>query len=110
MSGDFVQRGAPAFLPKHTRTKMALLGGADMVFELPATHACQSAELFALGGVALLNGLGCVDQISFGSESGDIEAFEVQGSGGLVEGAFPLDFMDTLSESKFSRCLVFCDW
>lgn len=80
MSGDFVQRGAPAFLPKHTRTQMALLGGADVVFELPATHACQSAELFALGGVTLLNGLGCVDQISFGSESGNIEAFEILGN------------------------------
>lgn len=80
MSGDFVQRGAPAFLPKHTRTQMALLGGADLVFELPATHACQSAELFALGGVTLLNGLGCIEEISFGSESGNIEAFEILGN------------------------------
>lgn len=79
MSGDFVQRGAPAFLPKHTRAHMALLGGADLVFELPSTHSCQSAELFALGGVTLLDGLGCVDEISFGSESGNTSAFELLG-------------------------------
>ena len=33
MSGDFVQRGAPALYSKHLRTRMALLGGADLVFE-----------------------------------------------------------------------------
>ena len=37
MSGDFVQRGAPALFDKYTRTKMALLGGADLVLELPCT-------------------------------------------------------------------------
>lgn len=30
MSGDFVQRGAPALYSKHLRTRMALLGGADL--------------------------------------------------------------------------------
>ena len=75
MSGDFIQRGGPAFLSKHQRTKMALLGGADLVFELPATHSCQSAEHFAHSGVKLLNGLGCVDYLSFGSELGDIRPF-----------------------------------
>ena len=35
MSGDFVQRGTPALLSKYTRTKMALLGGADLILELP---------------------------------------------------------------------------
>ena len=75
MSGDFVQRGAPALYSKHLRTRMALLGGADLVFELPATHACESAEFFAQSAVGLLDGLGCVDVLSFGSESGDIEPF-----------------------------------
>ena len=69
MSGDFVQRGAPALYSKHLRTRMALLGGADLVFELPATHACESAEFFAQSAVGLLDGLGCVDVLSFGSES-----------------------------------------
>ena len=31
MSGDFVQRGEPAVLDKFSRTRMALLGGADLV-------------------------------------------------------------------------------
>ena len=35
MSGSFVQRGAPALLDKYTRTRMALLAGADVVIELP---------------------------------------------------------------------------
>ena len=72
MSGDFVQRGAPAFLSKLVRTKMALLGGADLVLELPASCSCQSAEYFAYHGVSLLHALGCVDFLSFGSECGDI--------------------------------------
>ena len=35
MSGDFVQRGAPAAADKFCRTRMALLAGADLVLELP---------------------------------------------------------------------------
>lgn len=80
ISGDFVQRGGPAFLSKHQRTRMALLGGADLVFELPATHSCESAEFFARSGVELLHGLGCVDVLSFGSECGDIRPFQVLGT------------------------------
>ena len=43
MSGDFVQRGAPAIFDKYARTRMALLGGADAVLELPSYWACGSA-------------------------------------------------------------------
>ena len=35
MSGDFVQRGAPAIVDKFARAKMALSCGADLVLELP---------------------------------------------------------------------------
>ena len=73
MSGDFVQRGTPAIWDKYTRTRAALLGGADLVFELPVVYATASAEYFAEGGVALLSSLG-VDCICFGSECGDIDA------------------------------------
>lgn len=72
MSGNFVQRGAPAFLDKYTRTRMALLGGADAVIELPTLYATSSAEYFAQGGVSLANRLGVVDILSFGSESGSL--------------------------------------
>ena len=75
LSGDFLQRGEPACLSKHHRARMALLAGADLVFEIPSTHSCQSAELYAKSGVELLQGLGCVDVLCFGSESGDISPF-----------------------------------
>lgn len=73
MSGDFTQRGAPALLPKHERAKMALAGGADLVLELPLYYACGSAEYFAGGAVALLDKLGVIDYLGFGSEDGDID-------------------------------------
>ena len=73
MSGDFVQRGAPAIMPKHIRAKAALQSGASLVLELPACYACASAEYFAHGAVATLDALNCVDAICFGSECGDIE-------------------------------------
>lgn len=74
MSGDFVQRGAPALCNKYVRTKMALLGGADAVIELPALYALSSAEYFSQGAVSLLNRLGCIDLLSFGSECGGLSS------------------------------------
>ena len=59
MSGDFVQRGAPACTDKYTRCRMALAAGADMVCELPVYGALGSAEIFAESAVSLLNQLGC---------------------------------------------------
>ena len=72
MSGNFVQRGAPALCNKYLRTKMALENGADVVLELPSLYATSSAEYFAQGGVSLLDKLGVIDYLSFGSECGDI--------------------------------------
>lgn len=68
MSGDFVQRGAPAIMDKYSRTKMALESGVDLVLELPVCYATASAELFAAGGIAILSALGCVEHIGFGYE------------------------------------------
>lgn len=75
MSGNFVQRGEPAILDKYTRTKMALLNGADLVLELPVVFATSSAELFALGSVDILNKTGIVKNICFGSEEGNLDKF-----------------------------------
>lgn len=72
MSGDFVQRGAPAFLNKYLRAECALKNGADIVLELPVHYALSSAEYFASGAVALLDKLGVIDTLCFGSECGDI--------------------------------------
>lgn len=72
MSGDFVQRGTPAIMPKHLRTQMALKAGASLILELSLRFATGSAETFAYGAVTLLDRLGCVDAICFGSECGDV--------------------------------------
>lgn len=72
MSGDFVQRGTPAIMDKYSRTAMALRNGIDLVLELPVCYATGSAEYFAQGAVTLLDRLGIVDAICFGSESGNI--------------------------------------
>ena len=73
MSGDFIQRGAPAIFDKYLRAEMALLGGADLVLELPNAFATSSAEDFAAAGVALLTKLGVVSSLCFGSECGRVD-------------------------------------
>lgn len=75
MSGNFVQRGEPAIFDKYTRTKMALLNGADMVIELPIIYATASAELFSLGAIDILNKTNIISKICFGSEANDLALF-----------------------------------
>ena len=75
MSGNFLQRGEPALVSKWVRTKMALAAGVDIVFELPYRFATQRAEVFAEGAVSILSAAGCTT-LCFGSESGDLRAFE----------------------------------
>ena len=72
MNGDFVQRGEPAIFDKYTRTKEALLGGADPIFELPVRFGLSSAGDFAMGGVLALNALPFVTHLCFGTETGDL--------------------------------------
>ncbi len=74
MSGDFVQRGEPAVQSKETRAAQLLQSGADLVLELPLPYATGAAEVFARGAVTLLEGLGVVTDLFFGSESGEVEA------------------------------------
>lgn len=71
ISGNFVQRGDLAIAEKRVRARAALLGGADLVLELPVAYSMSTAQNFALGGVSALNAVGC-DSLIFGSESGDI--------------------------------------
>lgn len=73
MSGNFVQRGEPAIIDKWLRTKEALLNGVDLVIELPCLYSVSSSEFFSYGAVSLLNNLKIVKQLSFGSESGNID-------------------------------------
>lgn len=73
LGGNFTQRGEASSVSKIAKAKMALSCGADLVVELPHAYTISSAPDFALGGVKLLENLGCVDMLSFGSESGNIE-------------------------------------
>lgn len=75
MSGDFVQRGEAALYSKFVRAEAACACGADLVLELPLPWSLSSAEGFARGAVGMLAAAGA-EYISFGSESGNIEALE----------------------------------
>lgn len=75
MSGNFLQRGEPAFVDKWTRTQMALSTGVDLVFELPYAFATAHAPLFAKGAIDLLDAVQC-EAFCFGSEDGDEIPFE----------------------------------
>jgi predicted nucleotidyltransferase len=73
ISGNFVQRGMPAIIDKWERTKMALENGIDLVIELPTLYALSSAEFFSFGAISLLDSLGIVNNLSFGSECGNVD-------------------------------------
>lgn len=73
MSGNFTQRGEVAFVSKAERAKAAVLSGVNLVLELPFPFSSSSAEIFARSGVKIADSIGA-DYLSFGSESGDIDA------------------------------------
>ncbi len=73
MSSNYVQRGETALISKWARAEMAVKNGVDLVVEIPTLWSTSFAQRFALGGVSLLDSLGCVDMLSFGSECGDID-------------------------------------
>lgn len=86
MSGNFVQRGAPAIFDKSLRARAAVACGADLVLELPVTTSLSSAEGFAAGGVAILSQM--CDTLCFGTETADRDALFAAAEGLLSE-AFP---------------------
>ena len=88
MSGNFMQRGAPALLDKFTRAKMALECGADLVLELPICYAASSAEFFAKGSVALFDKLGVTTNLCFGSECGNAAKLQ-RAAKALLRADFP---------------------
>ncbi|HEY5575389.1 MAG TPA: nucleotidyltransferase [Clostridiaceae bacterium] len=73
MSGNFVQRGTPAIIDKWTRTRHALENGVDLVLELPVLYSLSSAEFFASGAVGILDSLGIINSLCFGSEYTEVE-------------------------------------
>lgn len=79
LSGCFVQRGEPAMFDARARAEAAVRCGADLVLEMPLPWALSSAQGFARGAVQVLEGLGCVEELAFGSESRDAaELLEVR--------------------------------
>ena len=73
ISGNFTQRGSTSIIDKWSKTKMALENGIDLVIELPVLYSISSAENFADGAIKILNSLGIIDYLSFGSETSDID-------------------------------------
>ena len=74
MSGSFTQRGDAAVLSKYERAEIAVRRGADLVLELPFPYSSTSAEIFGGSGVRIAHLLGCVDELCFGSETGDLSS------------------------------------
>lgn len=68
MSGNFVQRGEPAIINKYKRAKIAVDNGASLVLELPIIYSTSNAEIFARGGIFILNSMCIIDRLYFGSE------------------------------------------
>jgi predicted nucleotidyltransferase len=96
MSGNYVQRGAPSIIDKFSRAGAAVSLGADLVLELPLYYSLGSAEFFAMGAVTLLNNLGCVDYLCFGSEFPDTDKL-LQIAGIVFDE--PRAYKDELSEA-----------
>ena len=46
MSGNYVQRGAPAIMPKHLRAEVALEAGVPLVLELPVCYGLRKRRIF----------------------------------------------------------------
>lgn len=75
-SGNYVQRGEPAFVDKYTKTKIALLNGADLVIELPTAFSTASAMYFGKCAVSILDSLNIVDYLAFGIEEDNLSNFK----------------------------------
>ncbi len=105
MSGNYTQRGELAMFDKYTRAKSAVLGGADIVFELPFPYSSLSAEGFAAAGVHILASLG-VSAISFGSECGDVRLLE-QAADAVISSSFAEIYSGLLKGGRGSAAAYF---
>ena len=97
MSGNFVQRGAPAIIDKSARAKAAVCCGADLVLELPVPFALSSAEGFASGGVQILGSF--CDYLCFGAENADPDVL-LQTATALLSDDFPQLLRESLRSGK----------
>ncbi len=95
MSGNYVQRGAPAILDKSIRAEAAIKSGADLILELPIPYALSSAEGFAAGGVSILSPF--CNWLCFGAETPDKNAL-LETAGALLSPAFSVSLRAYLDE------------
>lgn len=98
MSGSSVQRGQLSVYPKYARAEAAVKCGVNLVLELPCPFSCGSAEFFAKGAVALIDKLGIVDSLCFGSESGDISLLSI-----VSENMRSQKFRDAIKDASASE-------
>ncbi|MGN1259227.1 MAG: nucleotidyltransferase family protein [Christensenellales bacterium] len=106
MSGNFVQRGEPAILNKNLRAKHAILAGADIVIELPVCYSLSSAPDFAFGAINILNKLGSINHLIFGSECGDVEALKTEAERQLCENENELIKLNLKAGKSFASSAI----
>lgn len=98
MSGNYVQRGDVAIMDKSKRAEAAVRCGVNLVLEIPFPYSSSSAEFFAKSGVTIVNGLGVVDYLSFGSECGNVDTLVSVASNMLKR-----EYSDALADSSDIR-------
>ena len=76
MSGSFTEQGNICAINKFDRARIAIENGADMVIELPTIYSTSSSENFAKGAISILDSLGIITHLAFGSEEKDISILE----------------------------------
>lgn len=78
MSGAYVQRGGMAVLSRAHRAETALEMGVDLVLELPFPWSMSGADYFARGAVSILEAMGGIDYLCFGSECGELDRLALE--------------------------------
>lgn len=97
ISGNYVERGTPAYFSKFVRAKAAIENGVDLVVELPSPWSTSFAQNFAIGGVSLLKELN-VDNIVFGCENDELEKLETIATNDTF--VFDKDFKGTYANAR----------
>jgi len=103
MSGNYVQRGGVAIADKGLRAKCAVESGVNLVLELPFPFSMSSAEYFAKSAIHILSSIGCVDIVSFGSESGSIDELTSIANTMLTK-EFEIEFERLSADAEAKKC------
>lgn len=76
MSGNYVQRGDTAVMDKFERAKPRSKRRSRSGNRNSDSLCAVFGEFYAKGAIYILDSLGCVDEISFGSEAGSVSELE----------------------------------